>query len=93
MSLTQLEPLFKHEFDYLLEVVRRDMRAQRIKSFEDSANASEYDANVRRNIHLLEVLNPKAAKSNVYRFIGQPRPTLQAGPGPFCWEKRQRSAS
>jgi hypothetical protein len=46
--------LLDFEFDDLLATIRRDMHVQEI-----STGCSEYPKLVKKDIHLLEVLNPK----------------------------------
>lgn len=51
--------LFSHEWEALLEALRRDLRAEVAKCESDPVWADLHRINVTRNIRLLETINPK----------------------------------
>jgi hypothetical protein len=59
--------LFGYEKHELLEVLRRDFRAETCKSITDPDNAAHHQSNCRVILRILEVLNPKRAEYEVMR--------------------------
>ena len=58
----QLNDLFEHEFENLLEALRRDYRHQALMAVVTCGTTEEfeYQVNARKSKHLLHHLNPKA---------------------------------
>lgn len=53
--------IMDYEFLAILEALRRDLRNERLASFEAEhlVDRQRHDYNAHRSVHLLEVLNPK----------------------------------
>ena len=60
--------LFLHEWEALLEALRRDLRAELDKCESDPVCADLHRINVTRNIRLLETINPKRQTLHKNRF-------------------------
>jgi hypothetical protein len=57
-----LHQLFPHEFEELLNALRRDLRIERELAASDSTWADWHRINARTVYRLLEVLNPKTCR-------------------------------
>lgn len=60
--------LFEHETQYLLEVLRRDQRAELDKAQLPSEDTDRHRYNARQAVRLLEVLNPRREDRMRYRY-------------------------
>lgn len=52
-------PLFPHEFQALLDVLRRDLHAERMLAERNTEESHMHGVNVRTTLRLLEALQPK----------------------------------
>lgn len=64
--MARLGEVYPYEFQALLEALRRDLRAQRIKSTLNLNDADFHRQNVRQVLRLLEVLNPRGSHRASY---------------------------
>lgn len=71
-----LHQLFPHEFEELLNALRRDLRSERELAAGDSEWADRHRINARMVYRLLEVLNPtrKILQEKEYLTPGAPEP-------------------
>lgn len=70
--------LFEHEFQNMLEALRRDLRTEDLKSTCGGEEDSKlHRINVRCNKHLLGVLQPKKARELVSQPVTHPTPQGQ----------------
>jgi hypothetical protein len=65
----RLVELFPHEWDGLLEALLRDLRIELAKCKNDSNRANLHRHNVKRNIQILDALNPKRQSLHKNRFV------------------------
>jgi hypothetical protein len=63
-----LVDLFSHEWEALLDALRRDLRGELAKCESDPVWADLHRINVTRNIRLLEAINPKRQTLHKNRF-------------------------
>jgi hypothetical protein len=59
MKMDSLVDLLPHEFEALMEALRRDLRSEIAKSKTDLAWTEWHCANVRKTIRILDTINPK----------------------------------
>lgn len=59
--MNQLLGIYPHELQALLEALRRDLRSERIRAFEETSEADFHRQNERHILRLLELLNPRGA--------------------------------
>jgi hypothetical protein len=62
---TNLENLSTCEWEYLLEALRRDVRANLMNVHASSSEKIYFQMNARRSIRILEALNPKANRMDI----------------------------
>jgi hypothetical protein len=63
--------IFKHEFEALLEALRRDLRTEQEKAQGDTRHREWHLGNVRYAMRLLEILNPRGPERLMYRPIAR----------------------
>ncbi|MEC4723701.1 hypothetical protein RY831_31755 [Noviherbaspirillum sp. CPCC 100848] len=65
--MIELAEIFPHEFQALLEALRRDLRHQRTKSTPHKYGGEIHAQNQRQVLRLLEVFNPRGPHRAQYK--------------------------
>jgi hypothetical protein len=76
--------LFSHEWEALLEALRRDLRAELAKCENDPVCADLHRINVTRNIRLLETINPKRQTLHKNRSVAPKEVATNCGRTTQC---------
>jgi hypothetical protein len=90
MIANQLQHFLEFEVGYLLEALRRDIRAESLKKETDPENSFEHGLNMRRSLRLLELLAVQSMATNTsLDWCVYPLPPSAAGacPNRGCSER------